>query len=84
MIYETSGARKSCYQCSECYTGIYHSALPQRRRERVILQGETPNPAEIPRGCRFHPRCPLAVPACAQVDPALERKQGHEVACIRV
>jgi peptide/nickel transport system ATP-binding protein len=63
---------------------VIPSISPQHRRERVILQGETPNPADIPAGCRFHPRCPLAVPACAEVDPPLERKHGHEVACIRV
>ncbi|HEX9441573.1 MAG TPA: ABC transporter ATP-binding protein, partial [Roseiflexaceae bacterium] len=57
---------------------------PRHKRKRVILQGETPNPADIPPGCRFHPRCPLAVEACRATDPWLELKQGHEVACIRV
>lgn len=57
---------------------------PRLRRERIILQGETPNPADIPPGCRFHPRCPLAVDACRNQDPRLERKQGHDVACLRV
>ena len=57
---------------------------PRHKRKRVILQGETPNPADIPPGCRFHPRCPLAVEACRGTDPWLELKQGHEVACIRV
>jgi oligopeptide/dipeptide ABC transporter ATP-binding protein len=57
---------------------------PRHKRKRVILQGETPNPADIPPGCRFHPRCPLAVEACRATDPRLELKQGHEVACIRV
>jgi oligopeptide/dipeptide ABC transporter ATP-binding protein len=57
---------------------------PRRRRERIVLQGETPNPADIPAGCRFHPRCPIAADACRTIDPQLERKAGHEVACIRV
>lgn len=57
---------------------------PRLRRERIILQGETPNPADVPPGCRFHPRCPLAVEACRKQDPRLERKQGHDVACLRV
>ncbi|GAB4124060.1 MAG: ABC transporter ATP-binding protein [Roseiflexaceae bacterium] len=57
---------------------------PRRRRERIILQGETPNPANIPPGCRFHPRCPIASPACAQTDPKLEWKHDRDVACIRV
>jgi peptide/nickel transport system ATP-binding protein len=63
---------------------VIPSPDPRRKRQRVILRGETPNPADIPPGCRFHPRCPLADDACRAVDPALELKQGHEVACIRV
>jgi oligopeptide/dipeptide ABC transporter ATP-binding protein len=57
---------------------------PRRKRQHLILQGETPNPADIPSGCRFHPRCPLANELCREIDPRLELKQGHEVACIRV
>jgi oligopeptide/dipeptide ABC transporter ATP-binding protein len=63
---------------------VVPSLDPRRRRERIVLQGETPNPAELPAGCRFHPRCPLAIAACSQTDPQLEPKQGHEVACLRV
>jgi oligopeptide/dipeptide ABC transporter ATP-binding protein len=63
---------------------VIPSPDPHRRRERIVLQGETPNPAEIPHGCRFHPRCPLATAACTTIDPQLERKHGREVACIRV
>lgn len=44
---------------------------PRRRRERVVLKGEIPNAANIPAGCRFHPRCPLAVDRCRVEDPAL-------------
>jgi oligopeptide/dipeptide ABC transporter ATP-binding protein len=39
---------------------------PRARRERVILQGETPNPINIPRGCRFQPRCPVAFDRCQE------------------
>jgi peptide/nickel transport system ATP-binding protein len=63
---------------------VIPSPDPRRKRKRVILQGETPNPADVPPGCRFHPRCPLAAEACRATDPQLELKQGHEVACIRV
>jgi oligopeptide/dipeptide ABC transporter ATP-binding protein len=71
------------------YTKALRSVIPspdpkKRRRERIVLQGETPNPAEIPGGCRFHPRCPIATSACATNDPPLERKGPHDVACIRV
>lgn len=56
---------------------------PRRRRKRVILQGEIPNPIDLPPGCRFHPRCPDAVPECQETDPQLRPvAPGHEVACI--
>jgi oligopeptide/dipeptide ABC transporter ATP-binding protein len=58
---------------------------PRRRRKRTILQGEIPNPIDIPPGCRFHPRCPEAVPECQETDPQLHSASpGHEVACLRV
>jgi len=63
---------------------VIPSLDPRRKRQHLILQGETPNPANIPSGCRFHPRCPLANALCQELDPRLELKQGHEVACIRV
>jgi len=57
---------------------------PRRRRRRTVLQGEIPNPSDVPPGCRFHPRCPLAIDDCRQVDPELrEVAPGHHVACIR-
>ncbi len=58
---------------------------PRLRRQRVILQGETPNPVNVPTGCRFHPRCPVAFDRCPQVDPALASiSAGHEAACLLV
>jgi oligopeptide/dipeptide ABC transporter ATP-binding protein len=58
---------------------------PRQRRERIILQGETPNPIDLPGGCRFHPRCPITRPECSQIDPVLEMvPAGHEVACLVV
>lgn len=55
---------------------------PRQRRERIILQGETPNPIHLPSGCRFHPRCPIAQPHCTQVDPEWrELRPNHWVAC---
>jgi oligopeptide/dipeptide ABC transporter ATP-binding protein len=58
---------------------------PRRRRKRMILQGEIPNPIDIPPGCRFHPRCPDAIPECQETEPQLRPiSEGHEVACIRV
>jgi oligopeptide/dipeptide ABC transporter ATP-binding protein len=55
---------------------------PRLRRERIILQGETPNPIDLPSGCRFHPRCPLAFERCAREDPSTFRiDEGHQAAC---
>ena len=69
---------------TQALLSVIPSPDPRRKRPRIILKGETPNPADIPAGCRFHPRCPVAADACRSVDPTLERKHGHEVACIRV
>jgi oligopeptide/dipeptide ABC transporter ATP-binding protein len=58
---------------------------PRRRRKRMILKGETPNPIDVPPGCRFHQRCPLAFEQCSQTEPELESViTGHQVACLLV
>jgi len=58
---------------------------PRLRRERVILQGETPNPIDLPSGCRFHPRCPMVGEECKISDPDWrELLPGHRVACLKV
>lgn len=58
---------------------------PRLRRQRVILQGETPNPINIPTGCRFHPRCPVAEARCTQSDPQLSLvNPQHSAACVLV
>ncbi|MEZ4864689.1 MAG: ABC transporter ATP-binding protein [Caldilineaceae bacterium] len=55
---------------------------PRLRRERVILQGETPNPIHLPSGCRFHPRCPAAFARCLHEDPTLVTAgPGQQAAC---
>ena len=71
------------------YTRALLSAIPipdpTRRRERIVLRGDVPTPINPPAGCRFHTRCPDAVPECAQIDPDLrEVAPNHSVACIRV
>ena len=64
---------------------LFSAALPSHpdiEREEIILRGEVPSPINPPNGCRFHPRCPLAKPECATVEP--EEKlmaAGHMVAC---
>jgi oligopeptide transport system ATP-binding protein len=64
------------------------SAIPlpdpprERTRRRLILKGESPDPSNVPSGCRFHPRCPIATEICARVDPEMRRlAPGHSAAC---
>jgi oligopeptide/dipeptide ABC transporter ATP-binding protein len=68
------------------YTQELFSAIPipdpEIRRRRIILKGEPPSPANPPKGCKFHPRCPYVKDVCAQDEPKLlELKAGHYVAC---
>ena len=53
------------------------------KRKRIVLKGETPNPVNLPKGCRFQPRCPVAIHRCKEIDPQLEQvMDNHKVACI--
>ena len=72
------------------YTQALLSAVPvadpHARKERIILQGDVPSPANPPSGCVFHPRChhPAKDAACAAIVPPLEEKTpGHFAACIK-
>lgn len=66
------------------YTAALLSAIPipnpqiEKHRQRIILTGDLPSPINIPKGCRFHTRCPMAQEICGQVEPAFERKEGRE------
>lgn len=69
------------------YTKSLISAIPEpdprKRKDRIILQGDVPSPADPPKGCPFHTRCPVATADCKVVKPTLkEVKPGHKVACI--
>jgi oligopeptide/dipeptide ABC transporter ATP-binding protein len=55
--------------------------VPGKRRTRVALSGDVPNPAAPPQGCHFHTRCPHVMPRCRQEYPPLFDKAGHRSAC---
>jgi oligopeptide/dipeptide ABC transporter ATP-binding protein len=68
------------------YTQALLSAVPipdpDAKRERIILQGDLPSPANPPSGCPFHTRCPVAKPVCRERVPEWkEVKPNHYVAC---
>jgi peptide/nickel transport system ATP-binding protein len=66
------------------YSRALVSAIPHpgRAGQRIVLQGDPPNPADRPSGCAFHPRCPVATSLCARETPALKaRPDGRFVAC---
>jgi oligopeptide/dipeptide ABC transporter ATP-binding protein len=88
-IVEIGATREVLQNPQHPYTKALLSVVPapnpRERRERVILQGETPNPLNIPTGCRFHPRCPVAVDRCQEIDPAfVEVASQHRAACLLV
>jgi oligopeptide/dipeptide ABC transporter ATP-binding protein len=63
---------------------LFSAALPSHpdeRRDEIILAGEVPSPIAPPGGCRFHPRCPFALPRCSSEEPTLLHESGRLVAC---
>ena len=91
-IVETSDSAVLYDKPQHPYTEALLSAVPipdpttERARRRIILEGDVPSPANPPRGCVFHPRCPRAQEVCTTAMPALVSTGGdagerHEVAC---
>jgi oligopeptide/dipeptide ABC transporter ATP-binding protein len=85
-IVETADSDALCARPLHPYTrALFAAALPShpddQPRERTVV-GEVPSALNLPSGCRFHPRCPAAMPICSQVEPVLQpREGGGVVAC---
>ena len=90
-IVELAGADQLYENPLHPYTQALISAVPipdpalERRRERLILTGDVPNPIAPPPGCNFHTRCPIAIDQCREEDPEWREIQtDHFVRCHRV
>jgi peptide/nickel transport system ATP-binding protein len=84
-IVETGDAETIAKTPKHPYTqALFSAALPNHpdeQREEIILPGEVPSPLRPPAGCRFHPRCPHAMPRCATEEPRLLPVEGRITAC---
>ena len=87
-IAELAGANAIFEEPLHPYTQALISAVPlanpkrERTRVPIVLEGEVPSPSNVPPGCVFHPRCPLAVDRCRTEVPEIrEFKPGRFVAC---
>jgi oligopeptide/dipeptide ABC transporter ATP-binding protein len=82
--------RQECFSTPlHPYTQALMSAIPipkpDRERQRTILEGEVPSPLNPPKGCRFHPRCPVAIERCSIETPEfIEHAPDHWAACFMV
>jgi oligopeptide/dipeptide ABC transporter ATP-binding protein len=88
-IVETGATQEVVANPQHPYTKALISVIPvpdpTAKRQHTILAGETPNPVDLPSGCRFHPRCPIAIDACKVTDPANVHIGGdHYAACLRL
>ena len=89
-VVELADSEKLFTQPLHHYTNALLSAAPlpdpvlERKRNRILLEGEVPSPINPPTGCRFHPRCPVGrtEELCRTEEPAFEEKlPGHMAAC---
>ena len=87
-IVETADSLELCNNPKHPYTrALFAASLPSHPNDvteddDMVLAGEVPSALNPPSGCRFHPRCPVAMPHCAEQEPVIkELDSGHQVAC---
>jgi oligopeptide transport system ATP-binding protein len=87
-IVETADSLELCNNPKHPYTrALFAASLPSHpddvtEDDDMVLAGEVPSALNPPSGCRFHPRCPVAMPHCAEQEPVIkELDSGHQVAC---
>ncbi len=87
-LVELAESYELCNKPIHPYTQTLLSAVPlpdpqrNRQRQRILLEGDIPSPLNPPSGCRFHTRCPYAMPVCKEQEPVFkEYAPGHYAAC---
>ena len=86
---ETGPARELCSRPAHPYTKALLSSVPsldpRHKTGRIVLKGDVPSPLDPPKGCRFHPRCPMRGVRCETEEPVLRQvpgaSPGHCSAC---
>jgi oligopeptide transport system ATP-binding protein len=84
-IVEIAPSDKIYQAAKHPYTRALLSAVPlpdpERKKERIVLEGDVPSPVNPPSGCSFHPRCAYREDVCDKVEPELQFSDGHGVSC---
>jgi oligopeptide/dipeptide ABC transporter ATP-binding protein len=85
QIVEIGDAQTVATRPQHPYTqALFAAALPSHpseTRQEMVLSGEVPSPLNPPAACRFHPRCPHAMPRCSTEEPVLREADGRLVSC---
>jgi oligopeptide/dipeptide ABC transporter ATP-binding protein len=85
QIVEIGDAQTIATRPRHPYTqALFAAALPSHpseTRDEMVLSGEVPSPMNPPAACRFHPRCPHAMPRCSTEEPVLRETDGRRVSC---